>query len=336
MVACAPFAGTQVVASLSGEPARHLQVDGWTRMPRDQPRRPPACCSLRGSLGPRLVAVGRVGSEDGRTSRPRPPASEDDCGPPGAHQGSVTTTAFLPDGTLISVGMTGLRRWDLATGTSEKLRDCLEPYGLAFYPLGLAATPDGRQIVTLASEAGEVSGRHPSRLTVFDLEARTSREITTHGTQVRAMALDPTGRILVTHGYDATLRVGPLTGEEPHLLTGGGSTPWRSRCVSGRPLDRERSHQGGRHPPLANARPDATAVPHAPARRAAPAAPDEHQSAGRRGPGRRVPASSPAPSPAGRRRRSGRRDALPWSAPRTVRGGGRPRGRRDGGGLPRS
>ena len=34
------------------------------------------------------------------------------------------------------------------------------------------------------------------------------------------MALDPTGRTVVTAGLDPLVRVGPVTGEEPHLLIG--------------------------------------------------------------------------------------------------------------------
>jgi WD40 repeat protein len=89
----------------------------------------------------------------------------------------------------------------------------------------MAVTPDGRQVVTLVTSLSDAAGGTPSRLTVFDLETRRSREITTHGNRLRAVALDPTGRNLVTQGINAALHVGPLTGEEPHLLAGAARMP---------------------------------------------------------------------------------------------------------------
>jgi WD40 repeat protein len=57
-------------------------------------------------------------------------------------------------------------------------------------------------------------------LLVFDLATRTSRRITTHGRRVSTAAFDATGRIIVTGDADGAVRVGPVSGEEPHLLLG--------------------------------------------------------------------------------------------------------------------
>jgi len=52
------------------------------------------------------------------------------------------------------------------------------------------------------------------------LETGDSRRITSHG-DAWTMALDPSDRWLVTGGYsDGLVRVGPVSGEEPHLLYG--------------------------------------------------------------------------------------------------------------------
>jgi WD40 repeat protein len=59
-------------------------------------------------------------------------------------------------------------------------------------------------------------------LVVFDLAAHTSRRITTHGQRLQHVALDPSGHIVVTGDADGVVRVGPVTGEEPHLLLGHG------------------------------------------------------------------------------------------------------------------
>jgi WD40 repeat protein len=59
-----------------------------------------------------------------------------------------------------------------------------------------------------------------SLLSVFDITSRTTREIMSHGNRVGSFALDVSGTILVTGDRDGVVRVGPLTGEEPHLLFG--------------------------------------------------------------------------------------------------------------------
>jgi WD40 repeat protein len=57
-------------------------------------------------------------------------------------------------------------------------------------------------------------------LLLFDLTADTSRRITTHGARIQSGRLAPSGRVVVTGGEDGVVRVGPVTGEEPHLLIG--------------------------------------------------------------------------------------------------------------------
>ena len=54
----------------------------------------------------------------------------------------------------------------------------------------------------------------------FDMETEESREIELHGKRLVNLALDPTGRILVTGDMDGVVRAGLLAGGEPHLLYG--------------------------------------------------------------------------------------------------------------------
>ena len=63
-------------------------------------------------------------------------------------------------------------------------------------------------------------------LSAFDLVAQETREITSHGNRLCAFALDPGGTVLATGSRDGTVRVGPLTGEEPHLLFGHSGSVW--------------------------------------------------------------------------------------------------------------
>jgi WD40 repeat protein len=54
-----------------------------------------------------------------------------------------------------------------------------------------------------------------------DLETGESGRISTHGKAPAAGALDPSGRWMASGGFDdGIVRVGPVTGEEPHLLYG--------------------------------------------------------------------------------------------------------------------
>jgi WD40 repeat protein len=72
------------------------------------------------------------------------------------------------------------------------------------------------------------TGRHgASDLYLSDLSTGATRDITSHGTRVQAFALDRTGTLLVTGDADGLVRVGPLSGEEPHLLYG------HARAVTG-------------------------------------------------------------------------------------------------------
>jgi len=59
-----------------------------------------------------------------------------------------------------------------------------------------------------------------SWLSVFHLVSHATREITSHGNMLCSFTLDASGTILVTGSLDGVLRVGPINGEEPHLLFG--------------------------------------------------------------------------------------------------------------------
>ncbi len=119
--------------------------------------------------------------------------------------------SFLPDGGLLTDGASGLRLWDIEQGTSRRLRsygkkDCVARNNVL--------APDGRRLFTGPPPGGlDGLGGFSS-----DLEGGARREIGAY--DVNLLALDPLGRNLVTTGFDGVIRVGPATGEEPHLLYG--------------------------------------------------------------------------------------------------------------------
>lgn len=52
------------------------------------------------------------------------------------------------------------------------------------------------------------------------LESGESRRITTHGNSVEDVAIGPSDQWMVTGSFDGVVRVGPISGVEPHLLFG--------------------------------------------------------------------------------------------------------------------
>ena len=120
---------------------------------------------------------------------------------------------FLPDGRLASAGEGGLRLWRLEDGSSRVLRK-----GFVW---SIAGSRDGRYLL---SAGGELSVRGEAVL--FDLVSGGSRRLASHGSRVGPVALDPSGTLAVTGGFDGVVQVGPVTGEAPHLLLGHRGTLW--------------------------------------------------------------------------------------------------------------
>jgi len=122
---------------------------------------------------------------------------------------------FAPDGSLLFAGLGGVRRLVLAadpsgTATSETVYAT----GRGRFDL----SHDGRYLLAWGNKnAGEP---HFDELFLFDLAKHTSHRITSHGSRLFIGTFDPSGRIIVTGDIDGVVRVGPATGEEPHLLLG--------------------------------------------------------------------------------------------------------------------
>jgi len=122
---------------------------------------------------------------------------------------------FAADGSLYAAGTGGVLHLILPSDPDGKVSsETLYAAGRARLDL----SRDGRQLLVGASR--KPGAERFEELLVFDLAARTSRRITTHGQRLWAAAFDSTGRMVVTGDIDGVLRAGPVTGEEPHLLLG--------------------------------------------------------------------------------------------------------------------
>jgi serine/threonine protein kinase/WD40 repeat protein len=124
---------------------------------------------------------------------------------------------FSRDGSLfVSDDERNIERWNLESGKCTFVARFPLPF-----MINLAVSRDSRFLVE-ASCANFPSMRHGSstkdELTFFDLQSHTSRPILTHGEYLRDVALDPRDSLLVTADRDGPTRVGPVTGEEPHIL----------------------------------------------------------------------------------------------------------------------
>ncbi len=123
---------------------------------------------------------------------------------------------FAPDGRLYAGGPGGVRRLSLPSEAGGAVSsETLYAAGSAGFDL----SRDGRLLLVWAtpSRAFNPPG---DELLLFDLTTNTSRRITTHGARVQRGMLSLSGRVVVTGGEDGVVRVGPVTGEEPHLLIG--------------------------------------------------------------------------------------------------------------------
>ncbi len=119
---------------------------------------------------------------------------------------------FTADNRLLSIGRDGLRRWNIDTGQSKLLFQ--EPVSR------LSLSDDGRRALLKTWTIGMTD----QRAVVLDLETGVTTPLETHGAHVITVALDEAGTIVATGDRDGVIRVGPITGKEPHLLLGHEST----------------------------------------------------------------------------------------------------------------
>jgi eukaryotic-like serine/threonine-protein kinase len=125
------------------------------------------------------------------------------------------TVAFAPDGSLYVGGQGGVRRLSLPADPGGTVSsDTVYAADLALSDL----SQDGTRLLVWGGPGGPAVPK--TELLLFDLAGHTSRRITTHGTRLNEGRLSPSGRAIVTGDFDGGVRVGPASGEEPHLLLG--------------------------------------------------------------------------------------------------------------------
>jgi WD40 repeat protein len=129
----------------------------------------------------------------------------------------VISLAFTPEGHVLASGRGGIRRFDPDSGESTWIWTLPETRCAL-----MSASADARVVLASywPSDPKDTEGRP---VVLLDLARQTRRSLTSHGTLVSAVALDPSGRTLVTGDTEGAIRVGPAAGE-PNLLLGHGGS----------------------------------------------------------------------------------------------------------------
>jgi serine/threonine protein kinase/WD40 repeat protein len=167
---------------------------------------------------------------------------------------------FSPDGkSAAGVSRDGIEVWDLASGRSRILKESKgkRQYSLAFrtnnalistdndagqvfewdiskdttqilfkrngfWVTGIATSRDGRYVAGVISSGKSFLDlvRSTSELVIYDSKTGKSSQIFSHGNRVFCVTFDPEATRVITGDIDGVVRVGPITGEIPHLLLG--------------------------------------------------------------------------------------------------------------------
>jgi WD40 repeat protein len=136
--------------------------------------------------------------------------------PPGetsqAWDWGVRRLAFTPDGRLVMGGSGGVRWLDTDTGASRwiwRLPREIDAW--------IAVSADGHRLVA-AAQARDEKAAPAHGVVLVDLASGVLQPLLSHGRVVTAVALDTTGRTVVTGDEEGAVRVGLADGSEPHRL----------------------------------------------------------------------------------------------------------------------
>jgi WD40 repeat protein len=125
-----------------------------------------------------------------------------------------TNPRFLRDGRILAVTESGLSRLDPESRQRDVVYRTPTGGGISQF----AVNRDERRIALVELKRGTEGETGPA--VVLDLDTATATTLESHGDEVWAIALDPTGTVIVTGDESGVVRVGPASGEEPHLLLG--------------------------------------------------------------------------------------------------------------------
>jgi WD40 repeat protein len=142
----------------------------------------------------------------------------DDVRPVGTVSGTTGALRFVDarrllwaGSTIHGIGTGGEKVFDIETGEETVVSRSGSVWAQT-------VSPDESSILRIHVEG---SPSDPKTTLVWeDPESGDSRTVLSHGDQTVAATFDPSGRWIVSSAFDGTVRVGPVAGDEPHLLLG--------------------------------------------------------------------------------------------------------------------
>ena len=202
LVALADDDGT-VVVPLAGGPPRRLTGSGGIRssLAFSEDGRRVAAAPAVGQKATKVVRIWDLDTGAVQVLGPVPGAGE-------GNAGGVWGLSFLDHDRLLAGTTAGLVLFDLRAGRSQVVAPKV------WFSSGREPCSQLRAGVP----GGERSPGH-DQLVRFSLDGQSSTVLTSHG-DVVAAALDPTGNLVASGSVDGTVRVGPVTGGEPHYFLG--------------------------------------------------------------------------------------------------------------------
>jgi WD40 repeat protein len=129
-------------------------------------------------------------------------------------EAAVFSVHFADETTLYTAGTAGVLQWDLQAGTHERV---VEP--APGTELRMEMSADGKTALLGRFPMG-ASLQQCQELELLDLRTGARTPLRSFGECPVTFSLDPTGTVAVVGDVDGTVRVGRLSGGEPHLLFG--------------------------------------------------------------------------------------------------------------------
>jgi WD40 repeat protein len=123
---------------------------------------------------------------------------------------------FLSDNRILVSGTEGLWLLNPATGDRELVDERMAGR--------FSVSQDDRWVGLV--EWSEFSYDSTGRVILLDLQADVATPLKHHGNEVYDVMVDPAGEFVMTADKNGVIRVGPITGEEPHLLLGHDGRVW--------------------------------------------------------------------------------------------------------------
>jgi WD40 repeat protein len=198
-----PAEGGAVVVPLAGGPPRRLTGSGGViaSIAFSEDGRRVAAAPALGHKALKVVRIWDLDTGAVQVLGPVPGAGE-------GNVGGVQGLSFLDHDRLLAGTTAGLLLFDLREGRLQVVAPKLSE---------LVDVSRARSLGLGFQEVSDSPGHY--ELVRFRLDGQGSTVLTSHGHDVVA-ALDPTGNLVASGSLDGTVRVGPVTGGEPHLFLG--------------------------------------------------------------------------------------------------------------------